>query len=256
MWKNRLSKPGNRRYTCAAGRRRVRKRTRGAGGPKVGLLQRLGVFVSPLRKMGHGHFRLFGEERNDARQAIQLLRIAIVVQGEDQIAARLAHHAVPRGDRTLPCLVHDQFRVRQCRFHELRCAVRATVGGDQDFIGLRGKLSQYCDVRFRSSTRFRVVIMIETFISRRARPNSPPKSKELVRVVLRKTLGAGHFGRRDNCSTRPSSLMDWSPSRDLCNFTLPDARIPVVLSPGTSGMTITFPPRADTNSAPAICSTR
>jgi hypothetical protein len=64
------------------------------------LRKRFGILIGALGKMEHRELGLLLKRWDDPRNAIQLLRITIIIQSQDQIAPRRAHHPITRSHRT------------------------------------------------------------------------------------------------------------------------------------------------------------
>src|SRR5262249_52341127 len=105
-------------------RSRIGKRTRELLLSELALRKSLWILIGSLRKMQHRESRTLLKERNKSRNAVRLLRIAIVVESEYQISPRFTHHAIARSHGTDARLVYKQPRLGELRFHrfhDIRC---------------------------------------------------------------------------------------------------------------------------------------
>jgi hypothetical protein len=109
---------------------------------KVYLRYCLGILIRALGKMEHGQFGSLFKQRHDKRYAIQLLRVTVIVQSQDQITSRLAHHAIARRYRTEGNLIHEQPRLWQLRFHGFNHVFCAAVDRDEHLQRRRIQLLQ------------------------------------------------------------------------------------------------------------------
>ena len=74
---------------------------------EIRLRKRFGIFIRALRKMQHRKSWTLLKDWDESGNAIQLLRITVIVQRQHQIPPRLPHHPITRSNGTSPSLMHD-----------------------------------------------------------------------------------------------------------------------------------------------------
>jgi hypothetical protein len=98
------------------------------------LPKRFRIFIASLWKVKNSQFWFFLKETTDERDAIHLLGVTVVIEGEHKIRPRLPHHNIPTGNRAARVLVCDHccvWHVFPDDVHRVICAT--AVGCDQHF---------------------------------------------------------------------------------------------------------------------------
>jgi hypothetical protein len=93
--------------------------------------------------MQHCQFGPLFKERHDTRYAVQLLRITVVIEGQDQIPSCLAYHPIARRNRPDPCLVCDQRYLGKFAGYHINRSVATSIGCHKHLIWSRPKLHKH-----------------------------------------------------------------------------------------------------------------
>jgi hypothetical protein len=93
--------------------------------------------------MEHSQFGPLLKERHDTRYAIQLLRITVVIESQDQISSRLAYHPISRSDRADPWLVCNQRYLGKFVGYHINRSVGTSIGCHKHLIWSRAELHNY-----------------------------------------------------------------------------------------------------------------
>ena len=121
----------------------VSKRTRQMFQAEFCLRKCFGIFIASLWKVKNSQFWFSLKETTDERDAIHLLRVTIVIEGEHKISSRLPHHNIPRSNRPARVLVYDYCRVWRVLPDDVHCVICTAVGCDQHFNRRRLKRGNY-----------------------------------------------------------------------------------------------------------------